>query len=85
MPEKLCKYHMRKLCKRFHQCSASFATFTPRIENHNVLALPTESFQARWQCPQCGLLKCNIDVSFSTKLNKTCIGMCIREEDGAFY
>jgi hypothetical protein len=29
-------------------------------------------------------MKCNIDVSFSNGENKTGIGICIRDDDGAF-
>ena len=29
-------------------------------------------------------MKCNVDASFSDVLNRTCIGLCIRDEDGVF-
>jgi ribonuclease HI len=34
--------------------------------------------------PPHGRLKCNIDASFSESLNKTGIGMCIRDAEGTF-
>jgi ribonuclease HI len=37
-----------------------------------------------WQRPQPGRMKCNIDASFSDSLNRTGIGMCIRDTDGTF-
>jgi len=38
----------------------------------------------RWQHPLPGRYKCNIDAAFSTSLNRTEIGICIRELDGSF-
>jgi ribonuclease HI len=37
-----------------------------------------------WQRPRQGRLKCNIDASFSDSLNRTGIGMCLRDSDGTF-
>ncbi|KAK2358306.1 hypothetical protein QL285_095501 [Trifolium repens] len=37
-----------------------------------------------WQHPQQGRLKCNIDASFSESLNRTGIGVCIRDAVGTF-
>ena len=31
-----------------------------------------------------GRIKCNIGVSFSNEWNGTCIGICVRDDDGAF-
>ncbi|XP_024634754.1 uncharacterized protein [Medicago truncatula] len=39
---------------------------------------------SRWQHPMPGRYKCNIDVAFSNSLNRTCIGIYIRESDGSF-
>ena len=38
----------------------------------------------RWQHPLPGRYKCNTDAAFSTSLNRTGIGICIRESDGSF-
>jgi len=38
----------------------------------------------RWKRPQQGIVKCNIYSSFSQTLNRTCIGMCVREDGGTF-
>ena len=38
----------------------------------------------RWQHPLPGRYKCNIDAAFSNSLNRTGIGICIRESDGSF-
>lgn len=40
--------------------------------------------QNRWQKPQPGRYKCNIDATFSAQYNRTGIGMCLRDEHGAF-
>jgi hypothetical protein len=37
-----------------------------------------------WQRPSAGRLKCNIDASFSNSLNRTGIGVCIRDDEGSF-
>jgi hypothetical protein len=37
-----------------------------------------------WQRPLQGRLKCNVDASFSNSLNRTGIGMCIRDAEGTF-
>jgi ribonuclease HI len=37
-----------------------------------------------WCKPMTGRVKCNIDASFPTNSNKVGIGMCIRDEHGAF-
>jgi len=37
-----------------------------------------------WQAPAHGRFKCNMDASFSHQLNRTEIGICIRDEKGTF-
>jgi len=37
-----------------------------------------------WKKPTPGRYKCNIDASFSTSLNRVGLGMCLRDDDGAF-
>jgi hypothetical protein len=37
-----------------------------------------------WKKPAPGRYKCNIDASFSTSLNRVDLGMCLRDDDGAF-
>jgi ribonuclease HI len=37
-----------------------------------------------WQKPTSGRYKCNVDVAFSSTNNRTGIGICIRDEEGAF-
>jgi len=37
-----------------------------------------------WQKPAPGRLKCNVDAAFSTNLHRTGIGVCIRDEEGAY-
>jgi ribonuclease HI len=37
-----------------------------------------------WQRPSSGRLKCNIDASFYNSLNRTGIGVCIRDDEGSF-
>jgi hypothetical protein len=38
----------------------------------------------RWQRLQQGRLKCDIDASFLQAWNRTCIDMCVRDDDGTF-
>lgn len=38
----------------------------------------------RWQKPLPGRLKCNISAAFSTVLNRVGIGMCLRDDEGAY-
>jgi len=40
--------------------------------------------QPRWQPPEHGRMKCNVDAAFSSQRNKTGVGICIRDEDGVF-
>ncbi|XP_024628810.1 uncharacterized protein [Medicago truncatula] len=37
-----------------------------------------------WQKPTSGRYKCNVDAAFSSNFNRTGIGICIRDEEGAF-
>ncbi|KAK2456658.1 hypothetical protein QL285_004006 [Trifolium repens] len=39
---------------------------------------------ARWMKPSQGRYKCNVDASFSSRLNRVGIGMCIRDDQGRF-
>jgi len=48
--------------------------FVPRQKHGNIC----------WTKPNTGRYKCNIDASFSKHLNKVGLGMCIRDEHGAF-
>ncbi|KEH28139.1 hypothetical protein MTR_5g068115 [Medicago truncatula] len=38
----------------------------------------------KWTKTSPGRYKCNIDASFSEPLDKVCIGICIRDEEGDF-
>jgi len=38
----------------------------------------------RWQKPHPGRLKCNINAVFSIVLNRVGIGMCLRDDEGAY-
>lgn len=40
--------------------------------------------QPRWQPPEHGRMKCNVDAAFFSQRNKTGVGICIRDEDGVF-
>ncbi|KAK2359027.1 hypothetical protein QL285_096155 [Trifolium repens] len=44
----------------------------------------SSSLATAWQRPLQGRLKCNVDASFSNSLNRTGIGMCIRDAEGTF-
>ena len=48
---------------------------------------PPNSMQSeivKWTKPSGGRLKCNVDASFSNSLNRTEIGVCIRDSEGNF-
>jgi ribonuclease HI len=38
----------------------------------------------KWQPPMSGRYKCNIDAAFSSHLNRTGIGVCVRNSEGTF-
>jgi hypothetical protein len=46
-------------------------------------AIPAAA-QPRWQPPEHGRMKCNIDAALSIQRNKTGVSICIRDEDGVF-
>ncbi|GAU50345.1 hypothetical protein TSUD_409300 [Trifolium subterraneum] len=41
-------------------------------------------YESRWKKPSSGRMKCNIDASFSSLNNRVGIGVCIRDEFGAY-
>jgi len=45
---------------------------------------PIRQEEDHWKKPTPGRYKCNIDVSFSTSLNRVALGTCLRDDDGAF-
>ena len=61
--------HEWKLARNLQQTD-----FVPRQQHGNIY----------WTKPNAGRYKCNIDASFSKHLNKVGLGMCIRDEHGAF-
>jgi len=63
-----------------HQIGTATA---PILQQHNTDAqLPAT--RVSWQRPPRGRFKCNVDAGFSTIMNRTGIGICIRGDDGAF-
>jgi hypothetical protein len=50
----------------------------------NDHASTSDRHQVRWQLPQRGRVKCNINASFSEPLNKIVISICIRHEEDIF-
>jgi len=44
----------------------------------------TAAAQQRWQPPEHGRMKCNVDAAFSSHHYKTEIGICIHDEGGVF-
>jgi len=61
--------------------TGSTASSLPHNGDSPALALHTA---IRWQRPLLGRYKCNIDAAFSNSLNRTGIGICIRDHDGSF-
>jgi len=61
----------------------------PHGGEHSVVALDTGSSTAPvasncWQHPLSGRYKCNIDVAFSSSLNRTGIDICVWDSEGTF-
>jgi len=50
----------------------------------NSSATMSDMVLVRWQRPQRGRLKCNVDASFSDSLNITGIGICVHDDEGTF-
>jgi ribonuclease HI len=44
----------------------------------------TSVHNLHWQRPSQGRFKCNVDAGFSVASNRTCIGICVRDDEGAF-
>ena len=61
--------------------TVSTTSSLPHNGDSPALALHTAT---RWQRPLMGRYKCNIDAAFSNSLNRTGIGICIRDHDGSF-
>jgi hypothetical protein len=51
-------------------------------DNHDMAS--SSSSDTTCKRPQQRRLKCNIDASFSGSLNRTGVGMCIRDSEGTF-
>ena len=66
------------------------AVFQPAAASAAASAVPAAAsavpaaVQPRWQPPEHGCMKCNVDAVFSSQRNKTGVGICIRDEDGFF-
>jgi len=57
--------------------SSNTQSITPQVQ-------PLRQEEDVWKKPAPDRYKCNIDASFSTSLNKVGLGMCLRDDDGAF-
>jgi len=59
-----------------------------RSRNNNQNPTPqvrtTSLEEDRWKKTAPGRYKCNIDASFSTSYSRVGLGMCLRDDDGAF-
>jgi len=55
------------------------ATLPSAVQNVN-----SSIADVRWQKTRRGRVKCNVDASFSTSMNRCGIGICIRDEEGQF-
>jgi len=64
------------------------ATRNARL-NNNVVSENGEHSQSvrviKWSKPNRGRMKCNIDASFPNNENRIGIGICIRDDEGAFF
>jgi len=57
--------------------SSSTQSITPQVQR-------LRQEEDAWKKPTPGRYKCNIDASFSTSLSRVGLGMCLRDDDGAF-
>jgi len=53
-------------------------------QSNTTHACHTSIKDDRWKKPAPDRYKCNIDAAFSTSLNRVGLGMCLRDDDGAF-
>jgi len=44
----------------------------------------TEPVLPHWQPPSSGRFKCNVDAAFSDQFQRTCIGICVRDDSRTF-
>jgi len=56
----------------------------PHGGEHSAATLDSNTTPAAWQHPLSGRYKCNIGAAFSSSLNRTGIGICVRDSDGTF-
>jgi hypothetical protein len=66
-----------------HSQTQSSTHIPGRFRAHHDTA-PSSSSDTAWKRPCQGRLKCNIYASFSDSLNRTGVGMCIRDAEGLF-
>jgi hypothetical protein len=64
--------------------AADIAGATTHLSFSSSAANVHAAGQLVWQKPGSGRLKCNVDAAFSSNFNRTGIGVCIRDEEGAF-
>jgi len=67
-----------------HDVHASPAPIPSSSIPHGAAPEASSHIATRWQRPLMGRYKCNIDAAFSSSLNRTGIGICIRDHDGSF-
>lgn len=49
-----------------------------------IMASATHPTTTRWQKPQQGRLKCNIDATFNSTSNRIGVDICVRDDEGAY-
>ncbi|XP_039684970.1 uncharacterized protein [Medicago truncatula] len=55
-----------------------------RSNHQPTTASTSQQHRITWQPPVSGRYKCNIDAAFSSHVNRTCIGICVRDAEGTF-
>lgn len=56
----------------------------PSLPHPQSAASSSHDHRITWQPPGVGRYKCNIDAAFSSHVNRTGIGMCVRDAEGTF-
>jgi len=55
-----------------------------RSNHQPTKAFTSQQHRITWQPPVAGRYKCNIDAAFSSNVNRTSIGICVRGAEGMF-
>jgi len=60
------------------------AVLASNSNHQQAMASTSQQHQIKWQPHVVGRYKCNIDAAFSSQVNRTIIGICVRDTEGTF-